>query len=147
MGLSSETKVCPTPKDDDAQVIAGARAYGITMGHIEREARAMVACFSDVPWFELPLLTRRAYMAEAAAIAVDLHRKQKASMSKWTIAVITSWEDEPPDTLFENQGTVMAGSREEAVRIWGEEHPYDRDYCYIYARPYGTSWYEQPQET
>ena len=66
-------------------------------------------------------------------------------MSEWTIAVITPTWDEPSDTLYANVGTVEADTEDEAVEIWGAGHTYDRDYCSVYARPKGESWYGGPE--
>lgn len=61
-------------------------------------------------------------------------------LSRWTIAVITAWDGEEGDELYENVATVEAVSDEEAKRIYGEAHPHHRDYDFIYARPEGTPW-------
>lgn len=60
--------------------------------------------------------------------------------SRWTITVITAWDGEEGDELYENVATVEADSEEEAKQIYGDEHPYDRDYNFVYARPERTPW-------
>ncbi len=57
---------------DESRVIAYAVKAGITEGHIEREARAMVACFGGCAWDRLSQRERDAYRSEAAGIAVGL---------------------------------------------------------------------------
>lgn len=61
-------------------------------------------------------------------------------LPKWTIAVITPWDGEEGDELFENVATISARTAEHAERIYGNQHPYDRDYCFVYARPLGEPW-------
>lgn len=61
-------------------------------------------------------------------------------MTKWTIAVITAWDGKEGDELLDNVATVEAASEQEAVRIYGDEHPHNRDYDFIYARPEGIPW-------
>ena len=61
-------------------------------------------------------------------------------LPEWMIAVITAWDGEEGDELFENVATVKARTAEDAERIYGQQHPYDRDYNFIYARPAGAPW-------
>lgn len=61
---------------------------------------------------------------------------------RWTIAVITQWAPEigEYDELFRNEASVEAFTAEEAERLYGDAHPWDRDYCTISARPEGQPW-------
>lgn len=72
----------------------------------------------------------------------DSSVSQNGVPRRWTIAVISPYDPDVGeyDELFENVATVEAETEEEAIRLYGEEHPYHRDHWSVYARPEGEPW-------
>ena len=77
---------------------------------------------------------------DARRQAADARQALSAIPAAWTIDVITEWDGEEGDELFKAVATVFACGEHEALAKYGEAHPYDRDYNFVYARRVGEPW-------